>query len=46
MRRLVRITVIALCALVAGSLSGLGAPTAEAIGEAPELVIQVWPTAA
>ena len=34
-----RITVIALCALVAGSLSGLGAPTAEAIGEAPELVI-------
>src|SRR6476660_6011311 len=39
MRRLVSIALIATCALSAGPLSGLGVPTAEAIGEAPELVI-------
>src|SRR5436305_6754484 len=39
MRRLVRIAPVALCALAAGPLSGLGVPTAEAIGEAPALVI-------
>ena len=39
MRRLVRIAPIAVCALAAGPLSGLGVPTAEAIGEAPALVI-------
>src|SRR2546423_12550616 len=39
MRRLVRIAPIAVCALAAGPLSGLGVPTAEAIGEAPELGI-------
>src|SRR5256885_12197329 len=37
--RIVRIALIALCALAAGPLSGLGVPTAEAIGGAPELVI-------
>src|SRR2546421_4453627 len=37
--RIVRIALIALCALAAGPLSGVGVPTAEAIGEAPELVI-------
>src|SRR6476660_780928 len=39
MRRLLRIALIATCALAAGSLSGLGVPTAEAIGTGPELVI-------